>query len=91
MVIDEDNNIITTGITNNGSGEDFGTVKFNMNGNIVWIKKYNGGYSDDGYEIAVDLNRNIYVTGSSYGGSSWANYATVKYDSAGAAKMGKYI
>ena len=50
-----------------------------------WVSRYNGpGDLDDfSRDLAVDSEGNIYVTGSSYGGSTNWDYATIKYDSAG--------
>ncbi|RPI64896.1 MAG: hypothetical protein EHM44_02335, partial [Ignavibacteriales bacterium] len=50
-----------------------------------WVARYNGpgDLSDNSRDLAVDSDGNIYVTGSSYGGSTNWDYATIKYDSAG--------
>jgi uncharacterized delta-60 repeat protein len=50
-----------------------------------WVARYNGpgnGY-DVAYAIVLDSYGNIYVTGTSTGTETSADYATVKYDSSG--------
>lgn len=71
-----------------GAGTDYLTVKYNPAGRVMWVRRYNGpgGGSDSAGAIAVDSHRNVYVTGSSPGRGSGADYATIKYDSAGRVK-----
>lgn len=67
------------------SGDDFLLLKYDENGTRLWDATYNGiGYGSDSYtKIAVDEQENIYVTGRSWGGATYYNWATVKYDSNG--------
>ena len=58
------------------------TIKFDSNGVEQWVASYNGpldGY-DYAYDIAVDTDGNVYVTGESYGYGQYRDYATVKYN-----------
>jgi hypothetical protein len=64
---------------------DYATIKYNSNGDTLWVRRYNGpGNSDDNANaIAMDGSGNIYVTGGSWGVGTKSDYTTIKYDSAG--------
>ncbi|MBM3157078.1 MAG: hypothetical protein FJ004_07305 [Chloroflexi bacterium] len=76
---------VTGWSTNSGSGLDFTTVKYDSNGNQLWVARYDGlaGGEDKASAIALDSSGYIYVTGSSTGNGTGLDYATVKYDSKG--------
>lgn len=58
---------------------DYATIKYNSNGDTVWVRKYNGpvNSTDRVYALAVDNQGNVYVTGSSQ--DTMNDYATIKY------------
>lgn len=60
---------------------DFGTIKYDANGNLQWVRTYNGleNSVDIATSMAIDPNGNIYVTGYSVGSGTGYDYATVKY------------
>jgi hypothetical protein len=60
------------------------TVKYNPDGNEVWVARYNGPANsrDYGECIALDDSGNIYVTGASWV-SEYSDYITIKYDANG--------
>lgn len=64
-----------------GTGYDYATVKYNLEGNEEWIIRYNGtaNDSDRAYSIAVDSLGDVYVTGESYNGVTNFDIVTIKY------------
>ncbi len=61
---------------------DYTTIKYDPNGNQLWVSHYNGpaGLHDKASAIAVDNLGNVYVTGSSVGLLTLGDIATIKYD-----------
>ncbi|MEO0095902.1 MAG: SBBP repeat-containing protein [candidate division WOR-3 bacterium] len=70
--------------TDASSQTDFCTVKYDTNGNVLWVRRYNGPGSgnDQPKAITVDSYGNIYVAGKCRGPVD-DDYATVVYDSIG--------
>ena len=65
---------------------DYATIKYNSEGVVQWVARYNGpiSNSDVANAIAVDNSGNVYVTGTSSGNLTNFDYATIKYNSEGA-------
>jgi uncharacterized delta-60 repeat protein len=82
--VDHDGNVYVTG-SSQGSGtqDDFAILKYNKNGGLEWVARYNNGGIDAATDIAVDANGNVYVTGQSQGSGTNFDYATVKYSAGG--------
>src|SRR5207245_295507 len=75
---------VTGGSWGSGTDFDYATIKYDSNGNQLWVARYNSGNGgDSATAIAVDGAGNVYVTGWSSGGSTLIDYATIKYDSNG--------
>jgi len=84
VAVDGSGNVYITG-KGHGVSLDYLTAKYNINGNLLWTRTYNGpGNSDDfASAITIDGSGNVYVTGQSTGSGTGLDYATVKYDPAG--------
>lgn len=85
MVIDLSGNAYIAGESYSASGNnDYITIKYDSNGDTVWVRYYNGpGNNRDVVRaITIDDAGNVYVTGESYGTGNY-DIATIKYNSAG--------
>ena len=86
IAVDDGGNVYVTGYSTSllGLATDYTTIKYDSNGNQLWVATYNGPASlfDEANAIAVDDSGNVYVTGFSYGllTLSLSDYATIKYD-----------
>jgi len=86
IAIDLWGNVAITGISKGlGTGGDYATIKYDSQGNELWVMRYDGPASgiDDARTIAADQWGNFYVSGGSTGDSSDYDFATTKYDSLG--------
>ncbi|MDQ3019958.1 MAG: SBBP repeat-containing protein [Bacteroidota bacterium] len=89
IAIDSLDNVYVTGYSYGiGTSTDYATIKYNSAGDSLWVARYNGPANDEDYafSIAVDNSGNIFVTGSSNGGTTNNDYSTIKYNEAGVQK-----
>lgn len=90
IAMDGFGNIIVTGQSYRTQTHwDYCTVKYNSNGDSVWVKRYNGPGSppqpptDYAYAVATDYSGNVFVTGWSRDVDDNYKMLTIKYSGAG--------
>jgi hypothetical protein len=87
MEIDKFNNIYITGGSQGLSGRsDFLTIKYDLNGDSLWVKRYHGpnnNFDDNSVGLILDDTNNIYITGTSYNTNNGIDIATIKYSANG--------
>jgi uncharacterized delta-60 repeat protein len=88
LFVDANGNVYVTGHSEgNGTMSDYLTVKYDADGDTVWVRRLDGpGHlADEASAITVDASGNVYVTGGMYGTNpfGWFNYGTVKYNADG--------
>ncbi|MBN1622487.1 MAG: hypothetical protein JW871_07850, partial [Endomicrobiales bacterium] len=71
VAIDSSDNIIVTGYSDNGSNNDYFTIKYDNNLVVLSSVTFDSGGDDTAEAIAIDTKDNIVVTGQNY---------IVKYD-----------
>ncbi len=82
IAVDGSGNVYVTGSSyGNGTLYDYATVKYDLNGNELWVKRYNGtaDSTDAARAVALDGSGDIYVAGSSFGSGTSVDCATIKY------------
>ena len=89
LVLDNSGNIYVTGMSDSAY-YDYLTIKYDPSGTQQWAARYTswGFIEDEAYDLAVDSESNVYVTGYWY--DSGFDYCTLKYDSSGTLQWAKY-
>lgn len=83
IAVDNEGNVYVTGQSSGGSNTffDFATIKYDSNGFVHWIRRYESEGWDQPRAIALDNHNNIYVTGGyNGGGETHYDYLTLKYN-----------
>ncbi len=88
VAVDASHNVFVTGQSAaepSAVNLDFTTIKYDANGNELWVRRYNGPGNghDAAASIALDRDGNVYVTGGSMGEGTDSDFATIKYNTAG--------
>jgi hypothetical protein len=82
IALDQGNNVYVTGFSpGTNSGNDIATIKYDNNGNQVWVQRYNGSGNgdDEANAIAVDALGNVYVTGYETTTAGGTEMVLIKY------------
>jgi len=86
IAVDGSGNVYLNGSQSSDSygSSDYGVIKLDSDGNLIWQKKIGGSSSDQGYGIAVDGSGNVYLNGHQYSDSYGdSDYGVIKLDSDG--------
>jgi uncharacterized delta-60 repeat protein len=86
LAIDHNNDIIIIGTSiREWRWFDYTTIKYNSDGEILWVRHYDGPNNLMEYplDLAVDDSGSIYVTGYGMNARGLFDYLTVKYNSSG--------
>jgi hypothetical protein len=80
LAVDSQDNVIVTGLSSDGSTDNYYTVIYDKDGNEIGSATYDNGYDDEAMGVAVDSGDNIIVTGVSTNASGNQDYYTIKYE-----------
>jgi uncharacterized delta-60 repeat protein len=81
LAVDSLGNVYVTGTSYGNNSSKYATVKYDTNGNQLWVANYNEqeNSNEQAVNLAIDSSGNVYVTGNSYISEIGNDYATVKY------------
>ncbi|MEI6948749.1 SBBP repeat-containing protein [Paraflavisolibacter sp. H34] len=80
IAVDANGNVYVTGV----SYLAFATIKYDKYGVQKWVARYTGpGNINHAPSLTVDALGNVYISGTSGGGSTFYDYATIKYNNNG--------
>lgn len=91
LTVDDSGNIYTCGYKNlSAANPDYLVIKYLPDGTVAWLQTYNSASNAQDYaaDIKVDIDGNVYVTGSSYVTPDF-DYYTIKYNSQGVLQWGR--
>jgi len=86
LKLDSNGNVYVSGYSmGEVSGYDYLTIKYNSDGDELWINSYNGlaNLDDEVTAMAIGQGGYIYITGKSTGIGTDYDYLTIKYDEFG--------
>ena len=80
IAIDNAGQAYVTGYSyGSGTLSDYVTIKYHLDGDTAWVRRYGLISYDFAGAIAVDDSDNVYVIGYSIGSGTGLDYATIKY------------
>ncbi len=80
VAVDRAGYVYVAGYSFNGTDDDFRTIKYDPDGNVVWNKVFDSGEAELPYGVAVDDVGNVYLAGMSINGTGLGDISTIKYD-----------
>jgi len=84
VAVDDSLHVYVTGVSgDNSTLDDAVTIKYDRNGNVEWIARYDRQGYESGLAIALDSSGNVYVAGDADDGASSLGYLLVKYNARG--------
>jgi len=88
ITVDNEGNSYVTGESAGlDNSYDCTTIKYNTNGDVVWIRRYSYAsgslYDETGRDISLDSKGNVYVTGYGVGDNTSNDYLTLVYTTNG--------
>ncbi|MEO8210734.1 MAG: SBBP repeat-containing protein [bacterium] len=86
LAVDASGNIYVSGSSlGSGTLNDFVIIKYNINGDELWVNRYNGPVNgnDNMTSLTLDVAGNVIVTGTSVGAGTSLDFATIKYSPSG--------
>ncbi len=83
--LDLEENVYVTGRSFGAIAGEIATLKYNSQGDTLWVRRYNGPGNYDGLPraLVIDDSGNVYVTGRTYVTNISYDYCTIKYSSQG--------
>ncbi|MBK9227428.1 MAG: hypothetical protein IPL67_10345 [Ignavibacteria bacterium] len=74
-----------------GTSSDYYTIKYSLNGSLLWQYRLSNSGDDEAYAVITDDSGNVYVTGGSEGATSQLDFLTIKFTPGGfLSKMQRY-
>lgn len=79
LIVDEFHNVYITGSTYTSENDDYLTLKYNINGELIWIKKFSLIHTNVSKTISLDRSQNIFISGFSLISSGVQAITSIKY------------
>jgi hypothetical protein len=80
VAVDADGNAYVTGFLTDIAGEgDCVTIKYNTQGDSIWLAKYDRSPQDVGLALHIDASGNVYVAGYTWSDTTGSDFLTIKY------------